>query len=235
MKNYKKRFSPWIGKVRNCLFFFTYETHLDRIKVLGPICSRNHMYNLIVPVISQFDIIPVVISHHFIPFLFGNNCIENNNNNNCWYRINKCSKQNLQAEASIAPRSQIIKQFLEQVLPNSKNVFSIWIMVFRRFSWNLYAKTNNDKKQSFIFFNVRLFKQKIILMKLVPNNYQLKLNAKTKKQSFIFFTIQLFKQKIIWMKLAPNNYQLKLNTKTKKTCCFFCAISAVSVTEKFKQ
>lgn len=53
----------------------------------------------------------------------------------------------LHALASIAPLSQIIKQFLWQVLPSSKNVFSIWIIVFSRFSWNFTAVTmeNCDK------------------------------------------------------------------------------------------
>lgn len=47
----------------------------------------------------------------------------------------------LHALASIAPLSQMIKQFLWHVLPRSKNVFSIWIIVFRRFSWNFAAVT----------------------------------------------------------------------------------------------
>lgn len=47
----------------------------------------------------------------------------------------------LHALASIAPLSQMIRQFLWHVLPSSKNVFSIWIMVFNRFSWNLTAVT----------------------------------------------------------------------------------------------
>ena len=40
----------------------------------------------------------------------------------------------LQALASITPRSQMTRQFFEQVAAKSKKVFSIWIMVLRRFS-----------------------------------------------------------------------------------------------------
>lgn len=104
------------------------------------------MHNLIISVIPQFNIIPIVISNHSLPLFFGNNYKLHGN-----YKIkhNSTTKKldiNLQAEASIAPRSQIIKQFLEHVLPNSKNVFSICIIVFRRFSWNLKA----EKKTGFI-------------------------------------------------------------------------------------
>lgn len=45
----------------------------------------------------------------------------------------------LQALASITPRSQMIRQFLRQDLPSSKYVFSIWIIVRSKFSWNLNA------------------------------------------------------------------------------------------------
>lgn len=53
---------------------------------------------------------------------------------------------NSQAEASIAPRSQIIRQFLEQLSPNWKKVFSICIIVRRRFSWNLNPITHAWEK-----------------------------------------------------------------------------------------
>lgn len=43
----------------------------------------------------------------------------------------------LQAEASMAPLSQMMRQFLLQVLPSSKNVSSIWSMVLSKFSWKV--------------------------------------------------------------------------------------------------
>lgn len=43
----------------------------------------------------------------------------------------------LQAEASMAPLSQIMRQFLLQVLPSSKNVSSIWSIVLSKFSWKV--------------------------------------------------------------------------------------------------
>lgn len=46
---------------------------------------------------------------------------------------------NLQADASIVPRSQIIIQSRLNLSANAKKVFSIWIIVFSKFSWNVIA------------------------------------------------------------------------------------------------
>lgn len=109
------------------------KTNLDRIELLGPVSRGNHVDDLVVPVVPQLDTVPVVVSQHPLPLVFGNNCRKNILNKS----LQNEDKRNSQAEASIAPRSQIIKQFLEHVLPSSKKVFSIWIIVFKRFSWNL--------------------------------------------------------------------------------------------------
>jgi len=49
----------------------------------------------------------------------------------------------LQAAASIAPLSQIIRQSWSHDSPSSKNVFSICNIHLRRFSWNLWTVIEN--------------------------------------------------------------------------------------------
>lgn len=77
-------------------------------------------------------------------------------------------KNYLHADASIAPRSQIMRQFLLQLSPNWKNVFSIWIIVFKRFSWNLKAVIKEKKKkQNYNYFMKKIemyFNERVILM-----------------------------------------------------------------------
>lgn len=46
---------------------------------------------------------------------------------------------NLQADASIVPRSQMMMQSRLKRSARAKKVFSIWIIVFSRFSWNVIA------------------------------------------------------------------------------------------------
>jgi hypothetical protein len=58
----------------------------------------------------------------------------------------------LQAVASIVPRSQMIRQLCEQDAARSKYEFSIAIMVFKRFSWNLKAVTGNGASCVIVMF-----------------------------------------------------------------------------------
>lgn len=111
-------------------------THLSRVELLCSSRSRNHVNYLIITIVPEFHIIPVAVLDDQVPFFFGNDWKK-------WrlVRISRPARwQHLQAEASIVPRSQIIKQFLLQVWASSKKVFSICIIVLRRFSWNLTAK-----------------------------------------------------------------------------------------------
>jgi hypothetical protein len=69
-----------------------------------------------------------------------------------WLPVGCIFLHHLQAEASMRPRSQIRRQFCSQLFARSKNVSSICIMVFIRFSWRRYAKKVNQKWLTFLSY-----------------------------------------------------------------------------------
>lgn len=67
-----------------------------------------------------------------------------NQSRKMYFRFIQCQRGplgvwHLHALASITPLSQIIRQFFADDLPNSKYVFSIWIIVRSKFSWKWWA------------------------------------------------------------------------------------------------
>lgn len=40
-----------------------------RVEILGAVCRRNHVDDLIVPVVSEFDVVPSVRGHHQFPLV----------------------------------------------------------------------------------------------------------------------------------------------------------------------
>lgn len=57
-----------------CIFkaFVSNSTYLCRIEIFSTICSWNHMYNMIITIVTQFNRIPTICSRHFLPFFLRN-------------------------------------------------------------------------------------------------------------------------------------------------------------------
>lgn len=65
---FTRRMKIILGNVSSIQLF----TYLSWIKVFSTICSWNHMHNVIITIVTQFNRIPTVCSRHFLPFVLRN-------------------------------------------------------------------------------------------------------------------------------------------------------------------
>lgn len=131
----------------SCQFFQYFQqspilnTDLGWVEFICAISCGNHMNDVIVSIIADIDFIPLICNFHLFPFFCFNVswCVHNASITDYLLKVKK-NHDKVDSEVFLIT---LTKQFLLLETASSKYVFSIWIIVLRRFSWNLNATMND--------------------------------------------------------------------------------------------